>query len=515
MSKIFVNCNRRSQSPKIWLFSFILISLWSVVWGQPKRKQINIERANDLVYSNKIIQNAQRLIGDVYITHNDIQMWCDSAYSYTDKNAVDGFGHVHILKGDTLHLYADFVAYNGDTKQSKARRNVRMINRDVILTTDSLDYDMNINVGYYKYHGTIKDTANVLVSQIGQYFVNTEKAYFKDSVKVTTKDYTILSDTLIYNTRTRQAFLAGPSRILNEKDTLYAEAGMYDTQKEYARLIKRPRISNKNQWMKADSIFYDKISGNGLALGHAHLEDLKNKSIVRGNRVEYNEKTEIALAVDSAVFITYSDKDSLYLHSDTLKMVPDTTLKDAKLVRAYYNVRFFRADIQGKCDSLAYFSKDSTLQMFNQPVIWSENNQISGDYIEMISKKEKSGIIHMKNNAFIIAMEEDSLGYNQIKGKNMTGYIRNNELYKVDVDGNGESVYYARDKDGVIGLNKAESSYIRIFLKEGKVQKISFIDSTDGQLSPLEQIDETEKTLQGFNWQYDIRPKNKDDIFRH
>lgn len=153
--------------------------------------------------------------------------------------------------------------------------------------------------------------------------------------------------------------------------------------------------------------------------------------------------------------------------------------------------------------------------MFTHPIIWSDKNQISANYIEMINRTKDPDEVRMKDDAFIIAMEDDSLRFNQIKGKNMTGYVRDNKLYKIDVNGNGQSNYYARDKNGVIGLNKAESSNISIYMNDGKVKKIAFIKSPDGELKPLAELESGDKLLPGFNWQAEIRPKNKEDIFRH
>jgi len=197
--------------------------------------------------------------------------------------------------------------------------------------------------------------------------------------------------------------------------------------------------------------------------------------------------------------------------ADTLKAKEP---KDARLVLAYNKVRFFRDDVQGKCDSLAYFSKDSTIQMYTDPVIWSDKNQISANYIEIINKSENREEIHMKEDAFIIAMEDDSLRFNQIKGKNMIGYVSKNQLIKIDVNGNGQSNYYARDSKGVIGLNMAESSNITIYMNKGKVKRIAFIKSPDGELKPLAELEDGDKLLPGFKWQAEQRPVDKNDIFR-
>lgn len=504
-------------SIRLTFFSICCFLISAGIGQAQNKKKVEILHCDLGAYDQRIVANAQRLIGNVNITVDGALMWCDSLYSY-NNNTVDAFGNVHIVRGDTLNMYADFIKYNPEIKLAKARRNVKLIDKTVTLTTDSLDYTMLNDIAYYNYNGTVKDTTNTLTSVIGQYYVNQKKAYFKKKVDVVTKDYKIKSDTLIYFTNTKKVMLEGPTHIFNEKDTLYAEYGWYDSMKGYARLTKKPRVWNDKQKMKADSVYYDKKKGEGLAMGHARIQDIENSIIVVGNKVRYNDLTKIASASDSAVMIQYSKTDSLFLHADFLRTMPDTTVtdttKNARLVLAYHKVRFFRPDFQGKCDSLAYWSKDSTIQLFTNPVIWSEHNQMSANYIELINRSKDPDEVRMRDESFIIAMEEDSLRFNQIKGKNMNGYLRKNNLYRIDVNGNGQSNYYARDKDGLVGLNKAESSNIRIYLNEGKVKKISFIKSPDGELKPLANIQEEDKLLPGFKWLEEIRPKNKEDIFK-
>lgn len=494
---------------RIWLLFFLVLPYCLI--AQTKKK-VEIEQADALLHNEAIIANAQRLIGNVQIRHNNIRMWCDSAYSYTDVNMVDGFGHVHILKDDTLHLYADFVNYNGDTKWAKARRHVKMVNKSTTLTTDSLNYDMNRGIGYYDNYGTVIDSTSTLNSKIGEYYVSEDKAYFKTEVKTITDDYTLESDTLIYELKTGTVSIVGPTNIYNEKSNLYAIDGFYNTRTGKADLYKRPVITSDQQQITADSIFYDKVSGDGIALGNADMHDLKNHVIVKGNRVIYNDIAEISQVTDSAQFWFYSEQDTLFLHADTLKTIPDS-IPDEKIVKAYFHVRFFRADMQGKCDSLIYWSKDSTIQLFREPVVWSGTNQMTSEYMEMITQDKENQTVEMQGNAFIIAQEEDSAQFNQIKGRDMTGYIRKKDLYKIDVDGNGESIYYARDDNGIIGLNKAQGSNIVIFLKEKKISRIVFVTSPDGQLSPITEVMEEERTLPGFIWMDDQRPKSYRDIF--
>lgn len=504
------------NSKKLLAICLLLATFLSAhdLYGQKAKKRIDIKHADWGEYNKLIVSNAQRLIGNVQFQHQNALMWCDSAYFYDDRNMVDAFGNVHIVKDDTLHLYADFINYDGDIRFAKARNNVKLINKETTLITDSLDFDGKSNIAYYDYYGTITDSTNVLTSVIGQYYTKNDMAYFKKEVIATTDKYTLFSDTLIYNTTTKEVYMVGPTTIEDEESKLYTENGFYNSETGEIRLLKKPNIENDKQRVKADSIFYNKVDGDGLAVGNVEIEDFENRIIIKGNRIVYNEEKKTSMVTDSAMFIQYNEKDSLFMHADTLRTVPDTSAVDAKLVFAYYKVKFFREDLQGKCDSLVYWSKDSTVQLFHEPVIWTNNNQLTANYIEMTKNAGKPDLVNMKDDAFIISMEPDSIRFNQIRGKNMTSYILNNELYRIDVDGNGESLYYARDAEGVIGLNKAESSRIVINLKDSKVKRISFISNPEGTLTPMLQLIDEDTKLQGFEWLNDIRPKDILDIFR-
>jgi len=492
---------------------FLLLLLLTLPLGlmAQKKAEVKIIQAETWKNNQKIVKNANRLLGDVIIDHEDIRMWCDSAYMYTDTNIVDAFGRVHILKADTLNMYARYIRYNGETKWAFASGNVKLINKQVTLTTDTLNYDMNQGVGYYDDYGTVQDSANTLYSKIGEYYTQLDKAYFKTEVDVTTDTYKMLSDTLVYEPKTGITSIVGPTTIFDEKDTLIASSGFYNTKSGETELHKYPLIKTEGQDITAESIFYNKISGDGLAVGDASIHDFANRVIVKGNRIIYNDIRKESLVNDSALVMFYTPKDTLFMHADTLRTLPDT-IPDEKIVKAYYNVKFFRQDLQGKCDSLVYFTRDSTLCLHHDPIVWSETNQLTASYMEMVAKDSINQEFTMQQNSFIVA-QEDSAMFNQIKGRNMKGYIKGNQLYKIDVDGNGQSLYYARDNSGIIGLNKAQSSTIEIRLKESKVTRIAFVTTPDGQLVPIPEVTEPEKTLPGFTWLDNLRPKKLEDIF--
>ena len=316
----------------ILLFLIIAFHFVSGSLPQPeaKKKRIEIVWADLITHDDKINRFADRLIGKVAFSHNRVLLYCDSAYNYNDSNKVDAYGHVHIIQGDSLNLYGNRIKYEGNTKIATIIGNVKLVNKSITLTTDELVFDLKTNVGYYYRWGKIVDTANVLVSKIGRYYSNEDLCLFKDSVKVTNKDFILTADTLKYNTKTERVFLVGPTHIVgtSKQGTLYSEKGWYDTRTNIAELYKSSKIMGKEQSLQGDTIYYSRSAGTGRARSNVLLSDTTNHVAISGRTGVYNEKTKIAFVTDSAIFMQYSPKDTLFLHADTLKSIPDLSKKE-------------------------------------------------------------------------------------------------------------------------------------------------------------------------------------------
>lgn len=496
-------------------FLIIILFCFCLPAFSQETKRVDILNADFLESDESIAKDVTRLVGNVNIRHENILMWCDSAYTYAGTNKVDAFGNVHILQGDTLNLYAEKIFYDGDISFAQAIGNVKLENKSTTLFTDTLDYDLDANIAYYNNFGKIIDSTNVLTSIIGEYFIDDDMAHFYKEVEGYNEKYTLTSDTLHYNTKTGIFFIEGPTIIRDSTNTLYAEDGWYDTETGEAELFKNPVVSNEKQQLKASVIKYNDADGYSNATGAVQLEDFESHVLITGNYGTYSKSLEIATITDSAVFMSYSETniDTLFIHADTLRAIPDE-VEGKRIVMAFHGVRFFRSDLQGICDSLVYFSKDSLVQLHYLPVIWNDINQLSAEYIEMQQFPDAPNELRLVNNSFIIS-EQETDKYNQIKGKNMVGYIVKNELNNIEVDGNGETLYYVDEKGDIFALNKAVSSNISIRFKEGKVNKIAFLKPTEGVFNPLEFINNEETTLRGFEWKINQRPLSKQDIFRH
>jgi len=495
------------------LLAMLLVPILSNAQTKSKtRKKINIENAEILLYDQIVVYQAQRLIGDVLLTHNNMVMKCDSAWAYANSNTVDAFGKVHIISNDTLHLWADFVNYNGDTGFAKARKNVKLKDPTLTLTTDSLDFDMNQEIGYYNYGGKIIDSTNTLNSRTGTYFTKTNQVHFITNVRLMNEEYTLRTDTLIYNTKTQVATFKGPTNIIGDSTQIYSTSGWFNTQSNESELHKNSTIKRGETQLQANFIYYNDNTGNGYAKENIIISDFENQMIITGNNAVYSDFNQYALVTDSAMWIQYYENDSLFLHADTLYTIPDTTADNAKMLITYNNVRFFRSDIQGRSDSLIYYTKDSTIQLYIDPVIWSSENQMSAEFIELINNAEPPNEVYLTNNSFII-QQVDTVKFNQIKGKNMVGLINGETLYRIDVNGNGQSIYYPADDEDYIGINKAESSNIILYLSENKINRITFVGTPTGNMKPLIETVASESKLDGFKWRESERPVSRYDIF--
>ena len=495
------------------IFSVLFVFIMTVRAQKPTDPPKMVEfEAESLLKTSR--SDVQILKDNVVFYHEGALMYCDSAYLYEKSNRFEAFSNVKINQGDTIFVYGDYLHYEGNTRLAKLRNNVRMEDEQATLYTDSLNYDRLNNLGYYFDGGMLVDENNELTSFWGQYNPVNYEALFSDSVKLVNEQYTIFADTLKYNTQSKIADILGPSSIVSDSGYIHTTRGWYNTISDDSQLLDRSIVfsSNGDKTLTGDTIYYNRANGLGTVHGNMHLQDTAKKVILQGNYGYYNEKTEYALATDSAFAIEYSQSDSLFLHGDTLTMLTDSIYRE---VKAFHNVRFFRNDLQGVCDSMEFISKDSILYMFVEPIIWSENNQIIGEEMNIYLNDSTIDRVHVKNYAFSIQDRQKDDQYNQLKGRNMNAHFKDGEIRYILVEGDAESLYYLEEDDGtIIGLNKTQSAYLSMDLYKNELQKLKLWSSTSAETNPLSLLKPEDKKLKDFIWYENIRPLNKMDIFR-
>jgi len=492
----------------------ILASNLTLTLSAQDKAKVRIKRANSAQGRADLGPNVRLLIGNVQIEHGNTIMNCDSAYiyEYTDSTNIKAFNHIHIIQNDSIHLYGDYLKYNSAEGMARVRENVKIQKQDITILTEYLDYDRINNFGYYFNGGEVISAQNNLVSDYGYYYPDFNEVHFKDSVVVNNPKYTIFSDTLKYHTVTEITSIVGPTFIHSDNNLIYSEDGYYDTKHDKAKLLKNGYVQGEENLLKGDTIFYDRAKGLGEAFSNFELHDTTNNIIITGDYGYYNELTKYALSTKKAQLLQIYQGDTLYMHADTLQAIP-LPEEDSQLIKAFYNVKFFRQDMQGRCDSMVYDFRDSTNTFYHNPVIWAQENQMTAQTIKLFSKNQELYKAELINSAFIVS-PEDSIHFNQIKGRNMIGHIKNNELYRIDVDGNGQTIYYPKDNGEVIGVNRAESSRLSISLSNRQITSIKMHTEPKGNLNPAYVLNDNEVKLKGFIWLEQVRPKNRWDIFK-
>ncbi|MDX1544448.1 MAG: OstA-like protein [Christiangramia sp.] len=508
----------------IRLYSILIICLFnfSVLATAQESQEINYD-------SDRTLKNEERYPGalilskvdnQVYFDHDGIEVWCDNAVFYKEANFFKAYGNIRMKQGDSVSMTSKYAEYNGNTEFAFASGNVSMKRPQTTLETDSLFFDRLKQQAYYRSGGKVTDTASVLTSQIGRYFMEEDKYSFINDVVVTNPEYTINSEQLDFYSETGHAYLYGPSTIKSETSTVYCERGFYDTRADNGYFVKNSQINYDNRILRGDSLYFNRENSFASATNNIRVIDTINDSRVTGHYAEVYRDKDSVFITKRALAASLQDKDSLFIHSDTIMI---TGKPDKRIIRGFYDVRIFKSNMSGRSDSIYSNQQSGLTKLINlnrdggnrKPVLWSGENQMTGDSIHLMSntKTEQLDSLLVFDNAFLI--QKDSIeGHNQVKGKKLTGYFRDNELYEVIIDKNTETLHYMRNEnDDLIGINKTLASSIRILFQEREIQDIYYYKQIDGKLTPEADFPPNARELKGFNWRGEERILSKEGLF--
>ncbi|UPT69728.1 MAG: OstA-like protein [Flavobacterium sp. JAD_PAG50586_2] len=499
------------------LFYIGLLLLTLTNANAQKSSSIIIENSDFSTVDQEKIPDALLLSGNVRARQDGVVITCNKAYFFQKENYLKAFGEVQMAQGDTLFLNSKYAEYNGEVKKAYATGNVVMRSPESTLVTDTINFDRNTQEAFYNSYGTITSKENTLKSKSGRYFANEKKFKFLTAVTITNPKYTIKSNHLDYYTNSGHSYLFGPSTITSKENFIYTEKGFYDTKKNLAYFKRKSYIKYKDRLIEGDSLYYDRNREFASATNNVKITDSINKGIIKGHYAEIfrNLKTEkdSMMITKRAVAITLIEKDSMYIHGK--KMLITGKVGD-RVVRGFNNVRFYKTDMSGKCDSIHSNQKTALTKLIGRPILWNYENQMTGDIMHLIgnNKTEKLDSLKVLSNAFLISKDTIGTGYNQVKGVNLYGKFKDNKLNEVDIVKNTEVIYYMRnDQHELIGINKSVGSKINMILDKNTIETITIFNKPDGDIYPEAELPENVRKLRGFVWRADERIKSKDDIF--
>ncbi|MBF4505627.1 OstA-like protein [Flavobacterium sp. JLP] len=489
----------------------LFLSVQTIFAQAPKK--IIIEHSDFLDVDQATAPDAVLLTGNVKVNHDGVVLTCNKAYFFQKENYLKAFGNVQLVQGDTLFLNSKYAEYNGNVKKAFATGDAVMTSPDATLQTDTINFDRNVQQVFYNTKGTIVNKDNTLVSKSGRYFVAEKKFQFLTEVTLTNPKYVVKSNHLDYYSNSGHTYLLGPSTITSKANYIYTEKGFYDTKKNLAHFLRKSYIRYDDRLIEGDSLYYNRNIEFASATRNVKITDSINRGIVKGHYAEVYKLKDSMFVTKRAVAVNLVENDSVYIHGQKLMV---TGKEGERILRAYKNVRFFKTDMSGKCDSIHSNSKTALTKLIGNPILWNGDNQITGDVIHLIGDNNTKKLDSLKvlNNTFLVSRDTLGTGFNQVKGLNLFGKFRDGKLHDVDVIKNTEVIYYMwNDANELIGINKNVSSKINLILENNAVETITFFNKVDGDIYPEADLPENARKLRGLVWRGDERIKSKDDIF--
>ncbi|MEZ4853378.1 OstA-like protein [Flavobacterium sp.] len=501
---------------------YLIILLFGVQFAHSQEEEntntIKIVK-NDFVDRNEDeIPGATVFTGNVEVVHKGVIINCNKAYYFDKENYVKAFGNVRINQGDSITLNSQYAEYDGKKELAIATGNVLLRSPESTLTTDTIYYDKARQMAFYNNSGTIVNKENTLKSRSGKYYVNAKMYQFTTRVVVTNPKAKIETNRLDYYENSGHAYVFGPSNIYNQGNVIYTENGFYDTKRNTGILKKNSKIYYDNKIIEGDELFYDRNKNFSKGINNVKITDTLNNMVAKGHYAELwrNAQTrkDSIILTKKALVITKVEGDSLYMHGKKMLV---TGPPEDRVIRAFNNVRFYKTDMSGKCDSIHSNNKTALTKLIGNPVVWNNDNQMTGDIMHLIgnNKTEKLDSLKVLNNAFLI--QKDTLsknGYNQMKGQNLYGRFEDNKLREVDIIKNTESIYYMYSEDNeLIGIDKKKCSKINLQITDNQIETVTAYKDVESNLYPEDEFPENARKLRGFTWRGDERIKSKNDIF--
>ena len=471
------------------------------------------------------------LVGHVKIRQGKTLLFGDSLILNTTQNTLEGFGNVHINDADSVHTYSDYLKYIGNTKKAYLRKKVKLTDGKGVLTTDSLDYDVSIKIGNFKKGGTLVRNKTKLKSIEGFYYGVTRDVIFRKKVEVTDPENNIYTDTLEYNTYSQLANFISPTKIISGSRVIRTRNGNYNLGSRKGYLYERSSIDDSTYTFIADDMAVNDSLGLGEFRGNAVYKSKDTLGFdLMANNIKTNKNTSALLATELPTLLIKQPHDTLYITADTLYSgkisdlkrpfpnardsvgkISDSSLN--KYFEAFHHVKIFSDSLQAIADSLFYSLSDSTIRLISKPIVWANNNQITGDTIYMYLKNKKPEQLNVFENAFAINKIDSTDFFNQIKGNRLNVWFEDGNLAKMRTKGNAENIYFALDnKNNFIGVNRSNAQIIEIKFENNTPSKVVFINQLIGKLTPIGQTLETELKINGFKWLIHLKPITKFDI---
>ncbi len=482
------------------------------------------------------------LFGDVVLVNNDKKLFTNKM-NYNLNTKIATYNTKGTLDNGKSQLTSKRGQYNVSTSEAFFKEQVLVVDKDFDMKTDTLNFDAKKNIATFLAPTLIylRDTAQFYTEK-GFYDMQNNNAAFTQTPQYQKKNQIATADTMLYdgktaiitlkgnaftkdsarqatantiryNRRTEESQLEGKARYIDEKQNIVSDTIIYKPKTKTYITRGRSKIVNEAQILEADLVDFDSKDSIGIAVGNVFWQDTASKTTLRCERMQYDQRKDFIKAGGGRPLMSsLVENDTLWLRADTIITFKQKQTDTARSLIAYYKVRMYKKNFQSVCDSLFYSERDSIFRLFKDPIVWSDTSQLTGDTMRILMKNKKIDRVFLKNNAFILNSTDENF-YNQIKGREITAEFDGDDLRRMFVEGNAESVYYVLDDAGAYSsVNKMICSRMLVMFGDNKVDGIKFYTKPTATMFPMKQVDHDGLKMKGFRWEKKRRPKNQSDL---
>lgn len=385
------------------------------------------------------------------------------------------------------------------------------------------------NTAYFNTGGTIYNGSNTIWTKTATYNINTKMIDVNGNVSIDNAQYRVEGSKIVQNQNTNTVDFYGPTTIINKSNPsnyVYTEKGQYRMTSKEVYLNKNSRIHYNGKVLRGETMYYNQNTGFGTAKGNVMLDDPRENRFVRGGYGEMYELKDSAMITDKPYAVKALKNDSIYFSAERILAYqkPDENKVKKSYLKAYHKARMFKSNAQARADSLSFNETDGELHLIREPILWTGERQVSGEIIKAYfdADKEMMDSVKVINNAFAIS-KVDSLNlkdeFNQIKGKYMSVFLKNNEIQFVKVKENAQSITYAESENSKtkemdrLGIALSTCGEIEALFQEKSVDIIACNIGANTDVYPMSKISPDMRKFPDFNWNTKDRPRRWQDIF--
>ncbi|MDR2125685.1 MAG: hypothetical protein LBP63_02485 [Prevotellaceae bacterium] len=515
---------------------------------------VTVRHATTVMYSEKIFYDGiYAKVRGRLVKMDDTERNATLKTQFVDYNIDLNIGTY--VQGGTLVRRRDTIEsingiFEGNTGMFTFINDVAMKNDSLVLACDTMLYDTHSDITTFKGNTKTWNGNNIMLSNFGIYKPNENEMSFSSNVYMQSETQEVWADSIWLDNSTKNAELFRNIQMLDtvQQIIIFGDKAqiadnyqtVFVTKNPAALYYTIPTESNRlsdttcliadtiSTFMDNIKIVVDTIMQKDTTLQNGIKSDLLN-NIASANDSAVNVNTETAehdnigknkihldikknKPIDNDIAnIAKTEQDSLV----QILVTRDTAVRNTF---AYHNVKIYKSDFQALCDSLVYHSVDSTTYMYHLPILWNDSTQITSGVATIYSKNRQIDYADFASPAMII-MREDSVNFSQLKGKSMKAFFKNNQMDRINVSGNGQSVYYIREKpeQPISAVEISECANIVIDMMQingkSKINKVTYLMKPSSNTYPVSKMPEDSKQLKGFVLHDDIRPKSKKELF--